>query len=185
MSELDYKESWVPKNLRFWTVVLEKTLESPLDCKEIQPVHPKGNQSWIFFGRTDAKAETPILWPPDVKNWLIGNDPDAGKDWRQEEKWMPENEMIGWHDRLDGHEFEWTPGVGDGQGSLACSSPWGCKESDTTERLNWTDYVSLTSWQLCQFCYLNWNDGKYHIMWFCRLLEINWIKLFITDNSHS
>ena len=104
--ELDYKESWAPKNWWFWTVVLEKTLESPLDCKAIQPVHPKGHQSWMFIGRIDAKAETPILWPPDVKNWLIGKDRDAGKDWRQEEKGMTEDEMVGWHHWLDGHEFE-------------------------------------------------------------------------------
>ena len=115
---LDYKESWVPKNWCFWTVVLEKTLESPLDGKETQPVHPKGNQSWIFFGRTDAEAETPVLWPPDVKNWLIGKDPDAGKDWRWEEKGMTEDEMVGWHHWLNGHDFEEAPGVGDGQGSL-------------------------------------------------------------------
>ena len=106
MWELDYEESWVPKNWRFWPVVLEKTLESPLDCKEIQPVHPEGNQSWIFIGRTDAKAETPILWPPDAKNWLIGKDPDAGTDWRQEEKGTTEDEMVGWHHRLNGHAFE-------------------------------------------------------------------------------
>ena len=137
MWELDYKESWPLKNRCFWTVVLEKTLESPLDCKEIQPVHPKGNQSWIFIGRTDAEAETPILLPPDVKNWLIGKDPDAGKDWRQEEKGTTEDEMVGWHHRLNGHEFEQTLGVGDGQGSVACCRPWGHKESDTTEQLNW------------------------------------------------
>ena len=104
--ELDYKESWVPKNRCFWTMVLEKTLERPLDCKEIQPVHPKENQSWIFIGRTDVEAETPILWPPDAKNWLIGKDPDAGKDWRLEEKGMTEDEMAEWHHRLNGHEFE-------------------------------------------------------------------------------
>ena len=104
--ELDYKESWALKNWCFWTVVLEKTLESPLDCKAIQPVHPKGHQSWMFIGRIDAKAETPILWPPDVKNWLIGKDRDAGKDWRQEEKGMTEDEMVGWHHWLDAHEFE-------------------------------------------------------------------------------
>ena len=112
MWELDYKESWVLKNWCFWTVVLDKTLESPLDCKEIQSVHPKGNQSWVFVGRTDAEAETPILWPPDAKNWLIGKDPDAGKDWRQE-KGTTEDEMVGRHHRLNGHEFEQTPGVGD------------------------------------------------------------------------
>ena len=140
MWELDYTESWVPKNWCFWTVVLEKTLESPLDCKEIQPVHPKGNQSWIFIRRTDAEAETPILWPPNVKNWLIWKDPDAGKDWRRwEEKGMTEDEMVGWHHQLYGHESEWTPGVGDGQGGLVCCDSWGRKESDTTERLNWTE----------------------------------------------
>ena len=121
--------------------MLEKTLESPLDCKEIKPVNPKGNQSWIFFGRTDAKAKAPVLWPPDVRNWLNGKDPDAGKDWRQEERGMTEDETIGWHHRLDGHEFEQAPGVGHGQGSLACCSPWGHKESDTTERLNWTELI--------------------------------------------
>ena len=104
--ESDYKESWVPKNWYVCTVVLEKTLENPLDCKKIQPVHPKGDQSWVFIGRTDVEAETPILWPPDVRNWLIGNDPDAGKDWRREEKGTTEDEMAGWHHRLDGHEFE-------------------------------------------------------------------------------
>ena len=116
-----------------WTLVLEKTLESPLDCKEIQPVYPKGKQSWIFIGRTDAEAESPILWPNNVKNWLNGKDPDAGKDWRQEEKGTTEDEMAGWHHRLNGREFEWTLGVGDGQGSLACSDSWCCKELDTTE----------------------------------------------------
>ena len=105
MQDLDYKESWAPKNWCFWTVVLEKTLESPLNCKEIQPVHPKGDQSWVFIGRTDAEAETLILWPPDVKSWLIGKDPDAGKDRREEEKAMTEDEMVGWHHRLNGHEF--------------------------------------------------------------------------------
>ena len=140
MCELDYKESWVLKNWRFWTMVLEKTPESPLDCKEIQPVHSKGDQPWVVFGRTDAKAEAPILWPPDAKNSFIGKDPDAEKDWRQKEKGTTEDEMPGWHHWLDGHEFEWTPGVGDGQGSLACCTSWGCKELDTTEWLNWTEY---------------------------------------------
>ena len=137
MWELDYKENWVPKNWCFWTVVLEKTLESPLDCKEIKPVNPKGNWSWIFIVRTDAEAETPILWLPDAKNWLIGQDPDAGQDWKQEEKETTEDEMVGWHYRLDGHEFEQALGVGDGQGSLVCCSLWGHKESDTNEWLNW------------------------------------------------
>ena len=123
MWELDYKESWVLMNWCFLTVVLEKTLESPLDCNEIQPVHPKGNQSWIFIGRTDAEAETPILWLPDAKNWLIGKDPDAGKDWRWEEKGTTEVEMVGWHHRLDGHECEQALGVEDGQGGLVYCSP--------------------------------------------------------------
>ena len=139
MWELDHKKSWAPKNWWFWTVVLEKTLESPLDCKEIQPVHPKGNQSWIFIGRTDAEAETPVLWLPDAKNWLIGKDSVAGKDWKQEEKGMTEDKMVGRHHWLDGHEFEQALGVGDGQRTLACCSPWGHKELDKTEQLNWAE----------------------------------------------
>ena len=135
---------WRKKNWCFWTVVLEKTLESPLDCKEIQPVHSKGDQSWVSFGRSDAKAETPVLWPPQVTSWLIGKDSDAGRDWGQEEKGTTENEIAGWHHRLNGREFGWTPGVGDGQGGLACCDSWGCKESDTTEWLNWTE---LRAWQ--------------------------------------
>ena len=145
MWELDYKESWVLKNWCFWTVVLEKTLKSPLDCKEIQPVHPKGDQSWVFIGRTDAEAETPTLWPPDVKSWLIWKVPDAGKHWGQE-KGTTENEMVGWHHRLEGHGFGWTLGVGDGQGGLVCCSSWGRKESDMTERLNWTEYTINPIW---------------------------------------
>ena len=120
-------------------MVLEKTLESPLDCKEIQPVHPKEDQSWVFIGKTDAEAETPILWPPHAKSWLIGKDPDARRDWGQEEKGTTEDEMAGWHHRLNGHGFGKTPGVCDGQGGLVCCSSWGRKESDTTERLNWTE----------------------------------------------
>ena len=139
MWELDCEESWAPKNWCFWTVVLEKTLESPLDWKEIQPVHPKGDQSWVFIGRTDIEAETPILWPPDAKSWPIGKDPDAGKDQRQEEKGRIEDEMVGWHHWLDGHGFGWTPGVSDGQGGLACCSSRGCKELDVTEQRNWTE----------------------------------------------
>ena len=135
MWELNYKESWAPKSWCFWTVVLEKTLESPLDFREIQLVHPKGNQSWIFTGRTDAEAATPILWPPDVKSWLIWKDPDAGKDWGQEEKGTTEDEMVWWHHRLNGHEFEQTLGHSEGQGGLACCSPWGHKELDMTEQL--------------------------------------------------
>ena len=138
MWELDSEESWALKNWCFWTVVLEKTLESPLDCKEIQPVHPKGDQSWVCIGRTDAEAETPILCPPDAKSWLIGKDPDAGKDWGQE-KGTTEDERVGWHHRLSGHGFVCIPGVGDGQGVLVCCSSWGCKESDMTEWLNWTE----------------------------------------------
>ena len=141
MWELDCEESWEPKNWCFWAVVLEKTLESPLDCKEIQAVHSKGDQLWMFFGRNDAKAETPVLWPPHVKSWVIGKDSDAGRDWGQEEKGTTEDEMAGWHHRLDGREFEWTLGVGDRQGSLACCNSWGRKESDTTEWLNWTELI--------------------------------------------
>ena len=136
MWELDHKESWAPKSWCFWTVVLEKTLESPLDCKEIQPVCPKGNQSWIFIGRTDAEAESPILWPPDAKNRLTVKDPDAGKDWGQEEKWATEDEMVGWHHRLNGHEFEQALGGGEGQGRLVCCSPRSHK--DQAQLSNWT-----------------------------------------------
>jgi len=124
---------------------MEKTLESPLDCKEIQPVHSKGDQSCVFIGRTDAKAETPVLWPPHVKNWLIGKDSDAGRDWGQEEKGTTEDEMAGWHHWFDGHEFEWTPGVGNGQGGLAFCDSWGRKELDMTERLNWTELNWMTN----------------------------------------
>ena len=145
MWELDSKESWAPKNWCFWTVVLQKTIESPLDCKEIQPVHPKENQSWIFIGMIDAEAEAPILWPPDAKNWLIGKDPDAGKDLRQEEKGTTEDEMAGWYHRLDGREFEWTPGVDDGQGGLRAAIHGVAKSqtwlSDWTE-LKWYIYIN-------------------------------------------
>ena len=113
------------------------------NMKEIQPVHSKGDQSWVFFGRNDAKGETPILWPPHAKSWLIGKDSDAGRDWGQEEKGTTEDEMAGWHHRPDGRELEWTPGVGDGQGGLACCNSWGCKESDMTEQLNWTELNSI------------------------------------------
>ena len=137
MWELDYKESWAQKNWCFWTVVLEKALESPLDCKEIKPVNTKGDQSWIFIGRTDAEAETPILWPPDAKSWFMWKDSDAGKEWRWKEKGTIEDEMVGWHHRLGVHEFEQALGVGDGQGSLVCCRQWGCKELDMMEWLNW------------------------------------------------
>ena len=139
MWEQDPKEGWMLKNWCFWTVVLEKTLESPLDSKEIKPVNPKGNQPWIFIERTNAEVEAPILWPPDVKNQLIGKDPDAGKNWGQEEKGTKEDEMVGWHHQLNGHEFKWIPGDTEGQASLACCCPWGCKESDTTEWPNNTN----------------------------------------------
>ena len=151
MWELDYKESWAPKNWCFWTVMLEKTLESPLDCKEIQPVHPRVDQSCVFIGRTDVEAETPILWLPNVKSWLIWKDPDAGKDWGQEEKGMTVGEMVGWHHWLNGHGFGWTPRVGDGQGGLAyCGS---ChKESDTRTQLSdWTHCR-------CEESYINSNN---------------------------
>ena len=127
------------KNWCFWTAVLEKTFESPLDCKEIHPVHPKGNQFWVFIRRTDAEAETPILWPPDGKNWLIEKNPDAGKDWRWEEEGTAENEMVGWHHWLNGHEFVSTLGVGDGQGGLACCSPWVTK--NWSRLSDWTDWL--------------------------------------------
>ena len=146
MWELDCEESWAPKNWCFWTVVLEKTLESPLDCEEIQSVHFKGDQPWVFFGRNDAKAETPVLGPPHVKSWLIGKDSDAGRDWGQEEKGTTKDEMAGWLHWLNAPESEWTLGVGDEPGGLACCDSWGCKESETTERLKWTE--------------LNWTDPQ-------------------------
>ena len=136
MWELGNKEGRAPKNWCFWTVVLEKTLESPLDSKEIQPVHPKRNQPWTFIGRTDAEAETLILWTPDAKNWLIEKDPDSGKDWRQKEKRATEDEMVGWHHRFSGHKLGQTPGNSEEQGSLVHCSPWGCEESDITWQLN-------------------------------------------------
>ena len=141
--KLDCEERWVPKNWCFWTVVLEKTLESPLDCKEIQQVHSEGDQTWDFFGRNDAEAETPVLWPPHTKSWLIGKDFVAGRDWGQEEKGTTEDEMAGWHHWLDGHESEWTPRVDEWQGGLACCDSWGRKELDMTEWLNWSDSHNL------------------------------------------
>ena len=146
MWKLDYKESWAPKNWCFWTVVLEKTLRSPLDCKEIQPVHPKGDQSWVFIGRTDVEAETTIFWPPDAKKQLIWKDPDAGKDWRWEEKGMTRWDawMAHW---LYGHEFEWALGVGDGQGSLVYCSLWGHRVGhDWVTELNWVFFLRLAWW---------------------------------------
>ena len=146
MWELDCEESWAPKNWCCWTVVLEKTLESPLDSKEIQPVHPKGDQPWVIFGRNDAKAETPILWPPHAKSWLIGKDFDAGRYWRHEEEGTTEDKMAGWHHQLDGCESEWTPGDGDGHGGLVCCDSWGHKKSDTTEQLNWITMYIFKFW---------------------------------------
>ena len=158
------EKSWAPKNWCFWTVVLEKSLASPLHCKEIQPVHPKGDQSWVFIGRTDAEAETPILWPPHAKSWLIGKDPDVGRDWGQEEKGTTEDEMAGWHHQLNAHEFVWTPGVGDGQGGLVCCDSRGRKESDMSERLNWTE-LNWTEWlvMLSTFSYACWTSE--YLIW--------------------
>ena len=147
MWELDYKESWAPKNWCFWTVVLEETLESPLDWQEIQPVHPK-DQSWMFIGGTDVEAETPVLWLPDAKSWLIWKDSDAGKDWGQEEKRMTEDEIVGWHHWHDGHGFGWTPGVGDGQGGLVCCDSWVAK--------SWT---WLSHWTELKFYFILPNDS--------------------------
>ena len=152
MWELDYKESWVLRNWCFWTVVLEKTLESPLDSKEIQPVHLKGNQSWIVIERTDAEAEIPVLRSCHAKNWLIWKDPDSGKDWRWEEKGMTEDEMVEWYHRLNGYEFEWAQGVGDGQGGLVGCSPCGRKELDITEQLNWIELIVSYKYNFSAFC---------------------------------
>ena len=159
---MDHKDDWVLKNWCFWTVVLEKTLESPLDCKEIKPVHPKGDQSWVFIGRTDAEAEALILWPPDAKSWLAWKDPDAGKDWWQKEKGTTEDEMVGWHHWLHGHEFEWTPGDSKEQWCLASCSTRGHQELDATEwrnNNNWCiDYRATwgrgrgSARELCTFC---------------------------------
>ena len=155
MWESDHKEGWDPKNLCFRTVVLEKTLDSPLDCKEITLVNPKGNQPWIFIGRTGAEAEAPILWPPDEKSQLIvkKKKPDAGKDWGQEEKGTTDHEMVGWHHWFNGHEFEQAPGDSEGQGTLVCYSPWGHKESGTAERLNNKRFSShpLEDWSGVEF----------------------------------
>ena len=165
MWELDCEESWVLKNWCFWSVVLEKTLESPLDCKEIQPAHSEGDQSWDFFGGNDPEAETPVLRPPHVKSWLIGKDSDAGRDWGQEEKGMTEDAMSGWHHWLDGCESEWTPGVGDGQEGLVCCDSWGGKESDTTEQLNWTELC------LCNYMYKHIYLDTYLFRNICKYLH--------------
>ena len=144
MWKLDHKEGWAPKNWCLQTVVLEKTFKSSLGSKDITPINPKGNQSWIFIGRTDADTEAPVLWLPDAKNWLIRKDPNTGKDWRPEEKGTTEYEMAGWHYWINGHAFEQALGVGDGQGSLACCSPWGCRvRHDWVTELNWMQQLRL------------------------------------------
>ena len=168
---------------------IKKTLESPLDCKEIQPAHSEGDQPWDFFGRNDAKAETPVLWPPHAKSWLTGKDSDAGRDWGQEENGPTEDEMAGWHQWHDGRESEWTPGVGDGQGGLACCDSWGCKESDTTEQLNWTElnWVTLTDKthqnnSLCsQICFPQISKWK----WDWMLDKLIWIYKILLPKRHS
>ena len=146
--KLDHKESWVLKNWCFWIMLLNKTLESPLDCKDIQPVSPKGNQYWIFIGRTHAEAETPILWPLDAKNWLIWKDHDAGKDWSWEEKGTTEDEMVRWHHQLTGHEFEFTLAVGDGQGGLACCSPWVTKHQTRLSNRTELNYIAFSTYTI-------------------------------------
>ena len=165
MWELDCEESWALKNWCFGTVVLEKTLESPLDCKDIQLVHSKGDQSWVFIGRNDAKAEAPVLWPPHAKSWLIGKDSDAGRDWGEEEKGTTEDEMTGWHHWLDGRESEWTPGVGDGLGGLACCDSWGRKELDTTEWLNLSELNHNYLWKVHFFMQYNLFTGSMDFVW--------------------
>ena len=187
MWELNYKESWAPNNWCFWTVVLEKTLESPLDCKEILPVHSKGDQSWIFIGRTDVEAETPVLWPPDAKSWLIWKDSDARKDWRQEEKAVTEDEMVEWHHRLNGHGFGWTQGVGDGQGGLVCCGSW-VVESDTTEWLNWTDGPDISgSYAILPFTTMDFHHLSHPplgiiLLWLCLFILSGVISPLISSS---
>ena len=155
-------------------MVLDKILESPWDCKEVKPVNSKGNQSWIFTGRTDAEAEAPILRPPNEKNWLTGKDPNAGKEWRQEEKGMTEDEMVEWHHRLNGHEFEQAPGVGDGQGGLVCCSPWGRKDLDTTEWLNWlTELMDVENFKKQHDWYLQ----HWGVFFFSPLYNLNFLSV--------
>ena len=166
MWELDCEEGWEPKNWCFWTAVLEKTLESSLDCKKIQPVHSEGDQPWVFFGRNDAKAETPILWPLHAKTWLFGKDPHSGRDWGQEEKGMTEDEMARWHHGVDGREFGWTLGAADGQGGLACCNSWGRKESDTTEWQNWTEQNNIKNLNFVLLGKRNHERGK----------KMGWVK---------
>ena len=160
MWQLDYKENWAPKYSCFWIVVLEKTLENPLDCKETKPVNSKRNQSWIFIRRTDAEAEAPIFWPPDAKSWLIRKDPDAGKDWRQGAKGMTEDKMVEWHHWLNGHELEKAPGDGEGQGSLVCCSPWG---HDWLNNSNNNTYLLILESCMINltFSYRHWGDNKH------------------------
>ena len=171
---------------RFQTVVLEKTVESPLDCKEIQPVHPKGDQSLVFIGGTDVEAETKILWPTHVKSRLIWKDPDAGKDWGQEEKGTTEDEMVGWHHRLNGHGFGWTLGVGDGQGGLACCGSWGWKELDTTEWLNWTELMITFPVQSFFNYVIAFLKLFFSFFWACvaiKRIKEKWVFLFFPDNK--
>ena len=168
MWELDHKEGWEPKDWCFQIMVLEKTLESSLDCKEIKSVNPKGNQPWIFIGKTDAEAEGPILWPLDAKSWLIGKDSDGRKDWGQEEKGVTEDEMVGWHHQLNGHEFEQTPGDSEVQERLACCSPWCCKESNTTEQQPISGALSFVKCRWVYWCEGNWKN--------CQWLEKNVIE---------
>ena len=183
MWELDCEEGWAPKNWCFWTVVLGKTPESPLDCKEIQPVHSKGNQPWDFFGRNDAKVEIPVLWPPHVKSWLVGKDSDAGRDWGQEKNGTTEDEMAGWHHWLNGRESEWTPGVGDGQGGLVCCDSWGRKESDMTERLIWSNLKVLlpgkirNSQLLTTWPWTSWGSSFWLLPWLKIELQIQLYNL--------
>ena len=177
MWELECEESWVPKNWLFWTVVLEKTPESPLDCKEIQPVHSEGDQPWDFFERNDAKAETPVLWPPHAKSWVIGKDSDAGRDCGQEEKGTTEDEIAGWHHRLDGQEFGWTLGVGDGQEGLACYNSWGLKELDTTERLNWTE-LNWREDNVYTYCTTNLHSPPYPDIFPIKLQRMQTLLLY-------
>ena len=180
MWELDHKETWLLKNWCFWNAGLEKTLESPLDRKEVKPVNPKGNQPWIFIGKTNAEA--PKLWPPDAKNWLIGKDSDAGKDWRQE-KGTTEDEMVGWHHWLNGHESEQALVVDDGQGSLACSSPWGHKESDMTKWLNWIKLHYAKLWSSIRQNFLYFIDSETCISQHFKVSEFRmlpWPCLFLS-----
>ena len=182
MWQLHHKEWWAMKNWWLWTVVLDKTLESPFKYKEIKPVNPEGNQSWIFIGRTDAEAETSVVWPPDLKKWLIWKDPDPGKDWRQEEKRTTEDEMVGWHHRCDGLEFEQTLVIGDGQGSQFCCCPWDCKKSDTTELLNWESHaVVINNTEKSPVLFTQFPQWKKHVQndlhYLNQGIDINTVKI--------